>query len=154
MKIAVGIPARMDSSRFPGKPLCNLLGKPMIEHVYKRCKLSQSVTEVFVATCDEEIKKTVERFGGKAYMTPKEIARPGLRVAEACKQINSRKKYPVHSAGVLWRHLSFSDLQAAHLPDPRLSRRELPAGGAPPLHVGSDGWRRGIGRRTGKISGC
>lgn len=87
MKIVVGIPARMGSSRFPGKPLCGILGKSMLEHVYKRCKLSLRVSEVFVAACDDEIKEAVENFGGKAYMTPKEISRPGLRVAEASKQI-------------------------------------------------------------------
>ena len=88
MKIVVGIPARMGSTRFPGKPLCDILGKPMIEHVYKRSKLAKTVTDVFMAVCDEEIKKVVENFGGKAVMTPKEISRPGLRVAEACKQLD------------------------------------------------------------------
>jgi 3-deoxy-manno-octulosonate cytidylyltransferase (CMP-KDO synthetase) len=77
----------MGSSRFPGKPLCDILGKPMVEHVYRRVRLSTKVTEVFVAACDDEIKKAVEGFGGKVYMTPKEISRPGLRVAEACKQM-------------------------------------------------------------------
>ena len=87
MKMVVGIPARMGSSRFPGKPLCKILGKTMIEHVYKRCELSDSATDVFVATCDKEIKEAVESFGGKAYMTPKDVPRPGLRIAEACKQM-------------------------------------------------------------------
>lgn len=88
MKIVVGIPVRMSSSRFPGKPLCKILGKSMVEHVYKRCQLSDKVTDVFAATCDEEIREVVEGFGGKAYMTPREISRPGLRVAEACKQMD------------------------------------------------------------------
>ncbi|MFH0779332.1 MAG: 3-deoxy-manno-octulosonate cytidylyltransferase [Parcubacteria group bacterium] len=88
MKIVVGIPARMGSTRFPGKPLCDILGKPMIEHVYKRSALAKSVTDVFIAACDEEIKAAVESFGGKVLMTPKEISRPGLRVAEACKQLD------------------------------------------------------------------
>ena len=88
MKIIVGIPARMGSSRFPGKPLCNILGLTMIEHVYRRCSLSKSVDEVFVATCDREIEKKVEEFNGKSIMTGKNISRPGLRVAEACKKLN------------------------------------------------------------------
>lgn len=88
MKIVVGIPARMGSTRFPGKPLCDILGKPMIEHVYKRSALAKGVTDVFIAACDEEIKNAVKNFGGKALMTPKEISRPGLRVAEACKQLD------------------------------------------------------------------
>lgn len=88
MKIIVGIPARMGSSRFPGKPLCNILGKSMIEHVYQRSKLSEKVTDVFIAACDDEIEEAVEGFGGQALMTHKEISRPGLRVAEACKQLD------------------------------------------------------------------
>lgn len=89
-KVVVGIPARMGSSRFPGKPLCDILGKSMVEHVYRRSQLGRQVTDVFVAACDEEIKKAVQVFGGKVYMTPKEIVRPGLRVAEACKQMDLR----------------------------------------------------------------
>lgn len=86
MKIIVGIPARMGSSRFPGKPLAKICGKPMIEHVFKRCQFAKHVDDIFVATCDDEIMNVVKGFGGKAFMTPKTIERPGLRVAEACKQ--------------------------------------------------------------------
>jgi len=86
MKVIVGIPVRMGSSRFPGKPLVEILGMPMVEHVYMRCKLAKHIDDLFVAACDEEIKEIVEGFGGKVYMTPKEVPRPGLRVAEACKQ--------------------------------------------------------------------
>ena len=85
MRIIVGIPARMGSSRFPGKPLAKICGMPMIEHVYKRCRFANNIDEIFVATCDNEIKDVVEGFGGIAIMTPKTIERPGLRVAEACK---------------------------------------------------------------------
>lgn len=86
MKVVVGIPVRMGSTRFPGKPLVKILGMPMVEHVYHRSIMAKGVDEVFVATCDEEIKAVVEGFGGNVYMTPPEIPRPGLRVAEACKQ--------------------------------------------------------------------
>lgn len=86
MKVIVGIPARMGSTRFPGKPLVKILGMPMVEHVYKRCQLAKHLDDLFVATCDEEVRQTVLDFGGKAYITPKDIARPALRVAEACKQ--------------------------------------------------------------------
>jgi len=87
MKIIIGIPARLGSSRFPGKPLKPLLGIPMIEHVYKRCQLVNNVSKVFVACCDSEIQETVDDFGGESIMTPKEISRPGLRVAEASKKL-------------------------------------------------------------------
>jgi len=86
MKIVVGIPARMGSSRFPGKPLVKIMGMSMIEHVYKRCQFANHIDDLFVATCDDEIRNVVEGFNGKVFMTPKEIPRPGLRVAEACKQ--------------------------------------------------------------------
>lgn len=87
MKVVVGIPARMGSSRFPGKPLASILGMPMIEHVYRRCELAKNVDELFVATSDDEIATVVEGFGGRHLMTPPDIPRPGLRVAEACKQL-------------------------------------------------------------------
>jgi 3-deoxy-manno-octulosonate cytidylyltransferase (CMP-KDO synthetase) len=87
MKIIVGIPARMDSTRFPGKPLCNILSKPMVEHCYRRCALSKYATDLFVATCDIEIKDTVEGFGGQVIMTDPTISRPGLRVAAAAEQL-------------------------------------------------------------------
>lgn len=76
----------MGSSRFPGKPLQPILGLPMIQHVYKRCELAANVDELFVATCDEEIASVVSGFGGVYYMTDPAIPRPGLRVAEACRQ--------------------------------------------------------------------
>ena len=88
MKIVVGIPARMGSSRFPGKPMKKICNMPMIEHVYKRCQFAKNINKVFVAACDEEIKHAVEDFSGKVYMTPPEIPRPGLRVAEACKTLD------------------------------------------------------------------
>jgi 3-deoxy-manno-octulosonate cytidylyltransferase (CMP-KDO synthetase) len=86
MRIIVGIPVRMGSSRFPGKPLAKIMGMSMVEHVYKRCQLAESINDLFVAACDDEIRDVVRGFGGKVFMTDKEIPRPGLRVAEACKQ--------------------------------------------------------------------
>lgn len=88
MKTVVGIPARMGSSRLPGKPLAEILGMPMIEHVYRRSQLAEQVDEIFIATCDEEIADVAKGFGGKVVMTAKNIERPGLRVAEACKQLD------------------------------------------------------------------
>jgi len=87
-RIAVGIPARMGSTRFPGKPLCDILGKTMIEHCYKRCSLSKCATDLFVAACDKEIQDTVQNFGGSVIMTDPSIQRPGLRVASAAESLN------------------------------------------------------------------
>ena len=85
MKIIVGIPARMGSSRFPGKPLCDIMGKTMVEHCYLRCSLSKYATDLFVAACDDEVRQAVEAFSGKVIMTEREIQRPGLRVAAAAE---------------------------------------------------------------------
>ncbi|MGZ9189148.1 MAG: 3-deoxy-manno-octulosonate cytidylyltransferase [Nitrospira sp.] len=66
--VTVVIPARYGSSRFPGKPLVDLLGKPMIQHVYEQAKACRVVNDVVVATDDERIKAAVERFGGRVVM--------------------------------------------------------------------------------------
>lgn len=67
MKFIAIIPARYASSRFPGKPLADMDGKPMIQRVYEQVK--KSVQDVYVATDDERILQAVESFGGKAVMT-------------------------------------------------------------------------------------
>ncbi len=77
------IPARMGSSRFPGKPLAPLLGRPMIEHVYRRTAMSETLSGVHVATCDKVIREAVEAFGGAAIMTSDRHERASDRVAEA-----------------------------------------------------------------------
>ncbi|SDY42275.1 3-deoxy-manno-octulosonate cytidylyltransferase [Halobellus clavatus] len=78
------IPARMGSSRYPGKPLCDIQGMTMVEHVFRRTSLSNSVDNTYVATPDKEIKEEVESFGGNAIMTGSHT-RPVSRVAEAAK---------------------------------------------------------------------
>ena len=88
MKIIAVIPARMGSTRFPGKPLAPILGHPMIEHVYWRTSLCQALSEVFVATCDREIFESVEAFGGKAIMTSPSHERASDRVAEAALNLD------------------------------------------------------------------
>lgn len=87
LRIAAIIPARMASSRLPGKPLLTLQGLPMIEHVRRRALLCQEFAEVVVATCDREIAEAVARYGGRAIMTSP--AHPGAtdRVAEAMQQL-------------------------------------------------------------------
>ena len=83
MKAIVVIPARMGSSRFPGKPLKNILGLPMIEHCYKRACLSEAVEKVYVATCDLQIKEHVESIGGNVVMTSNKHKRASTRTEEA-----------------------------------------------------------------------
>lgn len=83
MKVTGIIPARMGSSRYPGKPLVMIAGKTMIEHVYRRSALSTALTDVAVATPDEEIARVVRGFGGRVVMTAPTHERATDRVAEA-----------------------------------------------------------------------
>ena len=89
MKTVCIIPARMGSSRFPGKPLAQIRGIPMIGHVYHRCKLSNMLDEVYVATCDYEIKNYIEGIGGKAIMTLDSHERCSDRTLEALQKIEA-----------------------------------------------------------------
>ncbi len=82
-KVIVVIPARMDSSRFPGKPIVQIIGLPMIEHVRRRALLAEGIDDVVVATCDEAIMDVVKKNGGKAVMTSAHHERASERVAEA-----------------------------------------------------------------------
>lgn len=90
MNIISIIPARMGSSRFPGKPMADILGMPMIGHVYKRVKMSKTLDEVYVATCDEEIYAYIESIGGKAVMTSDCHERCSDRCAEAMLKIEKQ----------------------------------------------------------------
>ena len=89
VKIVVIIPARMASTRFPGKPLAKICGHSMIEHVYKRVNFSKYIDDAYVATCDKEIADEVAKFGGKAIMTSSEHTRGTERVAEAVCNIEA-----------------------------------------------------------------
>ncbi|MBP7088552.1 MAG: 3-deoxy-manno-octulosonate cytidylyltransferase [Candidatus Omnitrophica bacterium] len=88
-KIVAIIPARYQSTRFEGKPLAKILGKPMIQHVYENIKTSRYLDEVFVATDDKRIFKTVQEFGAKAIMTSSNHPTGTDRVAEAAKSIKA-----------------------------------------------------------------
>ena len=87
MKIVAVIPAHLASVRFPRKILFPFHGLPMIEHVRRRALLSDNVSDVYVATCDEEIAETVTGFGGKVIMTSNSHKNGTTRVAEAVKDV-------------------------------------------------------------------
>ena len=90
MNILGLIPARMDSTRFPGKPLAKILGKPMIAHVYERTVQAKRMNLVAVATCDKEIFDYVESIGGTAVMTSNQHERASDRCAEALLKLEER----------------------------------------------------------------
>lgn len=89
MKIAAVIPARMGSTRFPGKPLAKLRGKPMLQHVFERTRQCRALDEVCIATCDKEIAHAAEAFGAKVVMTSDAHERASDRVAEAAKTVKA-----------------------------------------------------------------
>lgn len=82
------IPARMESSRFPGKPMVDIHGMPMIGHVYLRSKMSELLDDVYVATCNVEIFDYITKtLGGNAVMTSSTHERATDRTAEAIQNI-------------------------------------------------------------------
>ena len=89
MDITAIIPARYASTRLPGKPLLDISGKPMIQHVYERAKKAELVNRVIVATDDSRIFDAVERFGGKAVMTSESHKSGTDRLAEVAKGLDS-----------------------------------------------------------------
>ena len=80
------IPARYGSTRFPGKPLALIRGKPMIQHVYERCQKVRSLDSVLVATDDARIYSCVTGFGGRAVMTSPRHQTGTDRIAEAIRK--------------------------------------------------------------------
>jgi len=82
------IPSRYESSRFPGKPLADLLGKPMIQHVYERVAKARAVPYVTVATDDQRIFDAVKKFGGNAVMTSVAHRSGTDRIAQAVQSLN------------------------------------------------------------------
>ncbi len=89
MRVTAIIPARFASTRFPGKPLADILGKPMIQWVYERTSQSEMVDRVIVATDDVRIRKAVEAFGGEAQMTRDDHPTGTDRLAEVASRIDT-----------------------------------------------------------------
>lgn len=81
------LPARLAATRLPDKPLADICGKPMIQHVYERAREAVTLAEVLVATPDREIARAVEGFGGKAVLTSPAHRTGTDRVAEAAASL-------------------------------------------------------------------
>lgn len=88
VRVAAIIPARMASSRLPGKPLLQVRGLPMIEHVRRRVALCRRFSEIVVATCDRAVAEVVESYGGRWVMTTPTHLAATDRVAEAVRQLD------------------------------------------------------------------
>ncbi len=92
MKIIGIIPARMAASRFPGKPLYPILGRPMLEHVFERAKLYEKWSALVIATCDEEIANFAITKNYPFVLTSNHHTRALDRVAEAVNKLNQQIK--------------------------------------------------------------
>jgi len=87
MKTIGVIPARYGSTRFPGKPLADILGKPMIQHVWERASRAKTLEKVIIATDDERILKKAKEFGAEAILTSLSLSSGTERAAEAAKDL-------------------------------------------------------------------
>jgi 3-deoxy-manno-octulosonate cytidylyltransferase (CMP-KDO synthetase) len=97
MKFTAIIPARYASSRFPGKPLALLGGKPVIQRVYEQA--IKVLPEAYVATDDERIADTVRQFGGQVIMTRADHKSGTDRIEEACQKIGTSADVIVNIQG-------------------------------------------------------
>ncbi|MEN9743507.1 MAG: 3-deoxy-manno-octulosonate cytidylyltransferase [Bacteroidota bacterium] len=135
MKVLGIIPARFQSTRFPGKPLIDLKGKSMIQRVYEGAKKAEGIHTVVVATDDHRIVAEVERFGGKVVLTKSTHQSGTDRCAEVLEHfpgfdvvINIQGDEPLVSAEQLDQLLSaFSNpaVQIATLVHPEVSQEDL-----------------------------
>ena len=89
MKSVVMIPARMASTRFPGKPIARIQGRTMVEHVYRRARLCSRVSEAYVATCDDAIARACAGFGAPVIITSAKHERASDRIAEAARKVEA-----------------------------------------------------------------
>ncbi|MBU4128870.1 3-deoxy-manno-octulosonate cytidylyltransferase [bacterium] len=89
MKAIGVIPARYGSKRFPGKPLADILGKPMIQYVWERVSKTKTLEKVIIATDDERILKKAKEFGAEAVLTSPSSSSGTERVAETVKGLDT-----------------------------------------------------------------
>lgn len=89
MRTVAVVPARMASTRLPGKPLAPILGRPMIEHVHRRALACPEVDEVVVATPDEDIRAAAAAFGARVVMTGDHHERASDRMAEVAASMDA-----------------------------------------------------------------
>ena len=89
MRVVAIIPARFGSTRLPGKPLANIGGKPMIQHVYQSAAKAKVLDRVIVATDDRRIEAVVKSFGGEVMMTSPKHTSGTDRLAEVARKIKA-----------------------------------------------------------------
>lgn len=90
MRVLGVIPSRYGSTRFPGKPLVNILGKSMIQRVHEQCNKSSKLTDLIVATDDQRIYNHVVNFGGRAMITSKKHKTGTERCNQVIEDLNEK----------------------------------------------------------------
>ncbi len=101
MQATAVIPARFGSTRFPGKPLADKTGKPLIQHVVEQVRKAKTVSRIVVATDDQRIHDAVTAFGGEAVMTREDHPNGTSRIAEAVEQLDHSSLKPQASSLIL-----------------------------------------------------
>jgi 3-deoxy-manno-octulosonate cytidylyltransferase (CMP-KDO synthetase) len=119
---AIGvIPARYGATRFEGKLLKDLCGKPVIQHVYERAKKARHLDDLVIAADDERILKAVQAFGGKAVLTSKSHTTGTDRLAEVVNAIDVRIVVNIQGDEPLIHPFIIDDLVAAMKADPTVA---------------------------------
>ncbi|MBF0484236.1 MAG: 3-deoxy-manno-octulosonate cytidylyltransferase [Candidatus Omnitrophica bacterium] len=117
--IAIGIiPARWGSTRFEGKVLADIGGKPMIQHVWERTKKSQHLKEVLIATDDDRIKNAAQKFGASVIMTAASHPSGTDRIAEAVSRIECDVVVNIQGDEPLIQHKVIDDLVQVFVKNP------------------------------------
>ena len=99
MKVLAIIPSRYNSSRFPGKPLADIMGKSMVQRVFEQCQKCDKLNRIIVATDDERISFHVKSFGGEVMMTAKDHTNGTNRCGEVLNSIDDRFDVVVNVQG-------------------------------------------------------
>lgn len=117
MKAIGVIPARWKSSRFEGKILANIMGKPMLQHVWERAKESKILEDIIIAADSEEVMKVVEGFGGKSVYTSKDQPSGTDRITEVVNPIDVEVVVNIQGDEPLIHHTMIDSLANALLED-------------------------------------
>ncbi len=110
MKVLAVIPARWASSRYPGKPLADIGGKPMLQVVYEQALRCKSISSVLIATDDERILKAAQSFGAHAVMTSPECASGTDRVAQSVHEVEADAIINIQGDQVLFNTSALTDM--------------------------------------------
>ncbi len=119
-RLAIVIPARYASTRLPGKPLADILGKPMVQHVYERAMQVPGVHTVLVATDDERVNQAVQAFGGRCVMTSAAHPSGTDRLTEVMTQVKADIYINLQGDEPLVRPDDIAKLAAGMRADPAL----------------------------------